>query len=510
MTTWAQTSFVGSTSDPFDYFGYACGLSSDLDGDGVRDLVVGAYGANNDAGAVFGYPGGPSGIDPTREQGVSGGRNAFLGVSVSADGDVDGDGFDDVLLPDNATGSTRVLYGGPHALGAGRTDEFGSYPYAQAYAGDLDGDGFSDVISLVSEALVLFSFGSASGIDPSRDQLVRTGVTNSSLTAYRVGALGDVNGDGYSDSGLSIVTRDTEYSVCDEGWMFVFYGSAAGIDDALTTRLAFGSYSHCRGASFADAGDLDGDGYADVVIGVRGTEILVARGSAAGLDPAYASIALEDLDLEISGEHLGSAGDLDGDGVPDLLVGTHASGVHGYLLPGDPAVGYDLSAAQQIPSDSATRAYPVFAVGDVDADSDEDIAICAGEDSRFGSYAGVVVVLTNPAVGGDDTGGAGDTGGTGDTDETSDTAETGATEDTGSASDSGDGPLSGDDDSGEGESVRGCSCAAGPNPSGDGGWSALLAAAVLARRGRALGGRCSARDSSVRRSESAAPDVRLG
>ena len=234
--------------------------SGDLDGDGRADVVVGEPGAEQ-AVAWLGADGLAEGT--TTQEGVPWGD--YLGGEVAA-GDFDGDGRPDVALGlptsaySNSDGRVAVYLSesdGPATEAAvvldGRPNEMFGEPVAAAQ--DVDGDGDDELLVGIYEGFYLFP-GSPDG--PGDDEGVRTGDAFASFGSALDGA-GDVDGDGFGDVAIG------SWGAPDWRYAFVYQGAATGLglgtilsDDALW----FGNY-------VGAAGDVNADGYADLVVGAR-------------------------------------------------------------------------------------------------------------------------------------------------------------------------------------------------------------------------------------------------
>lgn len=333
-------------------FGCSVAPAGDVNGDGFGDVIVGALGYDNgqvDEGRVFVWYGSASGLGPsgtpsnadwTAEGDWAG---AKFGTSVSVAGDVNNDGFSDVIVGapylDNGQtdeGRAYVFRGSPSGLivtplwTAEANQNSTKFGAAVATAGDVNGDGYSDVIvganpNGVGTAGWAYVFhGSAGGpIGP-----FWVGAYNQ-LNDYGgpVATAGDVNGDGYSD--VIIGAPDYTAGHNQEGRVFVFHGSAAG----LGTTPAWTTESNQNGAlygySVGPAGDINGDGFGDVVIGAPGYtngqsqegRAFVYLGSATGLAATAAWAGESNQDLASYGASVATAGDVNGDGYSDVIIG---------------------------------------------------------------------------------------------------------------------------------------------------------------------------------------------
>jgi hypothetical protein len=181
-------------------------------------------------------------------------------------------------------------------------------------------------------------------IDPLLTESADTQLEGDQLTARlgdSVASAGDVNGDGYAD--VIVGARLYDAGQTDEGAAFIFLGSADGVLDgnpaSAATQLESNQGASAFGWSVAGAGDVDGDGYADVIVGAPSYDAgesdegaaFVFHGGASGIadgNPASAATQLEsnqEKGVQPAGPNFGEsvagAGDVDGDGYADVIVG---------------------------------------------------------------------------------------------------------------------------------------------------------------------------------------------
>lgn len=295
-------------------FGAAVGTAGDVNGDGYDDIIVGAYFYDNgqtDEGQAFVYYGSASGPSTTANwTAESNQESARFGHSVGTAGDVNGDGYADVIvgapLYDNEQldeGRVFVYYGSASGLSttANWTTESdqGSVQMGHGQigtAGDVNGDGYDDVIigaclydnGESNEGRVLVYHGSASGLGTTPNWMVESNQENARL-GCSVGTAGDINGDGYAD----VIIGAGYYSngQANEGRVFVYHGSASGLNLTANWTAESNQADAEFGWRAGTAGDLNGDGYSDIIVGSEGYDngqtdegaVFVWYGSATGL-----------------------------------------------------------------------------------------------------------------------------------------------------------------------------------------------------------------------------------
>ncbi|MBU1948097.1 MAG: FG-GAP repeat protein [Candidatus Eisenbacteria bacterium] len=333
------------------FLGCSVGTAGDVNGDGYADVIVGAKGYDNgeeDEGRATVYNGSLDGLAASAAWMADGGQaGALLGCSVGTAGDVNGDGFADVLIGaegyDNGEENEgRVyLYRGTQAgLVAGVSwmaegeQVNASFGHSVATAGDVNGDGYSDIIvgaelydnGEVDEGRAYVYHGSFSGPSASAAWTAESDQADARLGSS-AGTAGDVNGDGYSDVIIGAAGYDNGQT--DEGRAFVYHGSAGGLGMAPAWMAESDQDYASFGSSVGTAGDVNGDGYSDVIVGSCGYDngqtdegrAYVYHGSSAGLAAIAAWIAESDQADARFALTVGTAGDVNGDGYSDVIIG---------------------------------------------------------------------------------------------------------------------------------------------------------------------------------------------
>jgi len=256
-----------------------------VNGDGYADIIVGAEEVEVDVGRAYVYMGGPSGISPTQEpaaltgpDGLPGpGRGGGLfGRSVASAGDVNADGYGDVVVGAYKAGRAYLYRGS--ALGISPTqaptklegfeDSGTGFGVAVSGAGDVNGDGYADIVvgdDVVdgSSGRAYVFLGGAWGMSGApQPTALMAGLGAGEQFGARLALAGDVDGDGYD--GVLVAA----HAAADDnaGRAFVFFGGASGLGSQPLTLMGTPGIPGLFGSAVAGAGDTDGDGYADVLV----------------------------------------------------------------------------------------------------------------------------------------------------------------------------------------------------------------------------------------------------
>ena len=330
---------IAKGGDCNDHDNHAWPGAPEICGDGqVNDCDA----TPNDAAAICGGWGDPVAADDVAWSMTLASTDSYLGATLAGVGDIDGNGFNDVLI-----GAVHDGGGGEHAgqvvvvrtlsasgvatsteLDGATGDELGAEVSA---LGDVDGDGkdeyllASTLYSDRSQGRVTVMAGSAG--EPSLGDARATwdGDGDGEIAGTEALApLGDMDGDGVPD--FVVGARYGSLGETYAGQAYVVSGSATGANSlADATARLYGTTSFGLSASVvAGPGDLDGDGIADVVMDASGDAAWILFGPVTGDVNAGADADLRVLDSSSLGLSDVQGADLDGDGTADLVLSTAA------------------------------------------------------------------------------------------------------------------------------------------------------------------------------------------
>ncbi|MDB5470723.1 MAG: hypothetical protein JWR84_2283 [Caulobacter sp.] len=472
--------------------GTVVGSAGDINGDGFEDFVVSAvgFGGAGRPGAVyvvFGHGSYPANFNLSTINGTNGfqvngaASGNYAGSSVAAAGDVNNDGFDDLIIGasgDGGTGAAYVLYGKNTAVSGAFASDIstnaltGSAGFKMigdganantgyvVSSGDFNGDGIEDlVVGAVSfgggyqgRAYVVFGqHGGPAGpitlsaLNGSNGFIISNPFTYGNIGAF-VDNAGDVNGDGFDDVIVGAGTGRTSYG---DGAAYIIYGKASGFSPTLSLNQINGTngFIMTDGASptnlghfVSSAGDINHDGHDDFMVGDTQTNtVYVVFGKTGNFAASFDVSTLNGTNgFKVTGPapsatsgfiggNSGSAlGDVNGDGIDDLAIGNYFA-TNGVTENGSVYVIFGRNNWASTPTLAVTsldgtngfridgeanmdRLDGVGTVGDVNGDGVDDIIVGTSRADVNGTDSGGAWVVygipgavTNSGTPGDDT-----------------------------------------------------------------------------------------------------------
>jgi len=394
---------------PADQFGSSVAGVGDLDGDGLADFAAGApFGGANREGTVTVF----SGADGSRLFLFSGELPGdCFGTSVASPGDLDRDGVPDILVgaPESSplgtsSGGVWIFSGRTSVLlrvlsGDASGDGFG---FSVNGAGDVDADGFPDFIVGAIQDFTDFGYARVFSGKTGKELLTFTGLSGLDRLGYSVSGAGDLDGDGFGDLLVGAPTESVRRKFDGGAWFF------SGKTGAALLHLSPGQNSFF-GFSVASLGDLDGDGFPESVIGAPfkkangknlAGEVLVFSFHAQS--PVYTFPAGNGVSR--FGASVANAGDVDGDGFSDILAGAPQGEKHRAIGLSLVRIfsGRDGSRLGEIAL-GGKLGFSVASAGDVDGDGLDDVIAGAPLEGNGGTIRVFSVVpkidLSDPSPG---------------------------------------------------------------------------------------------------------------
>ncbi|MBK8552539.1 MAG: FG-GAP repeat protein [Ignavibacteria bacterium] len=377
-------------------FGYSVSAAGDVNGDGYSDVIAGAWGYGTNTGRAYLYDYFMKGIIIPEIAITGEAVNNYLGHSVSSAGDVNGDGYSDVIVGANGyssfTGRVYIYFGGeilnnvPDVTLTGEAAGI-YFGYSVSGAGDVNGDGFSDVIvgadvynSNTGRAYLYYGGASMNNVADG----VMTGESANSYFGISVSTAGDVNGDGYSDW----IVGAKGYS-SSTGRAYLYYGSAFmnNVADVIMTGV---TTINQFGISVSTAGDVNGDGYSDVIVGANGYNINTGRAyifyGGSSMDNAADVTMTGETSGDSYGNSVACAGDVNGDGYSDVIAGApyyNSLAGRAYIYFGNVSIDNTADVIITGESDNAIFGVSVKSAGDINGDGYSDVIVGAHNENAF-------------------------------------------------------------------------------------------------------------------------------
>lgn len=425
--------------------GYAVIAAGDIDADGFDDLLIGAPGADSGGEVYLIYgqttPFSSSSLSeaitfsPVNSSDSSGASVAVL--------DMNGDGFDDLVFgaPGNDTingnnGAVFILYGQTarytstslsSGIGLYGHEMNGHASFSLANAGDLNRDGFEDLLvgAYAEDAngpdagAVYIVYGQSSQFTNGTSLTTFTTLTGESASdnlGTAVAGAGDVNGDGYDD--LLIGAHHNDLGGSEAGAAYLVLGrstqlSSGSISSSMATRWIGTSAGSMLGASLSGNGDVNGDGFDDIIIGSQFSDDAGTDAGAAYLQYGSATTPTSGLISTTSanfssaagnevGSMVGIAGDINHDGYADLLISAAdidgANTATAFVVFGSTT---NYSGANSLSDDAIVMFSDItvgddtgsrISFGDLNGDGFQDLVLGAPNNDAAGTDAGAVYV----------------------------------------------------------------------------------------------------------------------
>ncbi|MCF0063966.1 FG-GAP-like repeat-containing protein [Dyadobacter chenwenxiniae] len=331
-------------------YGWSAATAGDVNGDGYSDIIVGSYlydyGQTNE-GAVFVYHGSAQGIKASAAIRLESNQpEAKQGIAVACAGDVNGEGYSDVMIGiwqydkgENNEGAVVIHHGSPNGLISSPASTLESNQadagmgWSVKSAGDVNGDGYSDIITgantydtgQTDEGAAFVWLGMADGLNKTYGTQLEMNQPEALFGSF-ISSAGDLNGDGYGDVAIAAFYYDSGQT--SEGAVFIFHGSAAGLD-VVPNQILESNQEYASMGSTSSAGDINGDGYGDLIVGMPlfgGNDagaVFIYTGSPAGINSNIKTIIYgKQEDDAYFGNSVSCAGDVNGDGFSDIIIGS--------------------------------------------------------------------------------------------------------------------------------------------------------------------------------------------
>lgn len=387
---------------PGHSFGKRVANLGDVNGNGYDDIAISAPYANDGAGMVFIYFGGPTFFNDEPDVILHGqAANDQFGMSITGGMDLNGSGYRDIAvgarfsdLGASNAGAVFIFFGGPSISttpslilkGEAADDWFGQ---SVAGAGDVNGDGYDDLVvgapyndDVGNAAGKAYVFFGGQNMNDQPDVMLYGAATNHAHFGWSVSGTGDVNGDGYGDVIVGARMHGTG-PLQATGRAYIYHGAAQM--NSTADVIIDGEFPHdWFGESVSGAGDVNGDGYADIIVGANfadpngsasGKASVYFGGASMNTAPAF-TFAGPHADAQL-GSWVSGAGDVDGSGYDDVIIGAHFANI-----PGAPTAG---------------KAYVIFGGEDPSSNVADLVLSGSHADEQFGESVSAAGRVTGSA-----------------------------------------------------------------------------------------------------------------
>lgn len=369
--------FILNGLDLGDRSGNAVSDAGDVNGDGFGDFIIGAATADpvgRDSGETYVVFGSGTEFDATLDLFDLDGSNGFVipgigsgdrsGISVSGAGDVNDDGLDDLII------------------GASNADPAGQGQAGESYV-IFGAEAFDAVVNL-------------SDLDGSNG-FILNGIDAGDVSGNSVSAAGDVNGDGVGDIILGAPSAFAN-GINRSGESYVIFGNASGFEAQINLSDLDGTNGfilngignlNASGRAVSRAGDVNGDNVDDLIIGATGAEAAyVVFGQTDAFTPQF---NLSDLNgsngFTLQGTNIGSftgrsvdaAGDVNGDGFGDVIIGSRAP-ANGNSLAGESYVVFGAEVFDSTLNLAELDGSNGFSLGGIDPSDDSGVSVAGAGD----------------------------------------------------------------------------------------------------------------------------------
>ncbi|GGM98140.1 hypothetical protein GCM10010967_34940 [Dyadobacter beijingensis] len=415
-------------------FGVSVALAGDVNADGYSDFLVGAHMYDKDQlneGVAFLYYGGNGGPNLAKTEILDNIQSgAMFGYAVAGAGDVNADGASDIIIGARlytegelyegaafvylgSINSTPVIASQPLKIQINQPDA--RLGHVVSTAGDVNGDGYADIAigaymfdnGLSNEGAVYVHLGGQNGINPNPHKIIE-GEQLEAQFGWSIASAGDVNGDGYGD--ILVGSRFFSNGQNHEGAVFIYQGSSLGLNATPVSKIESNQGDGWLGSAVAGAGDVNGDGYSDIIIGCYTYDhgqndegqVYIYHGKPGNIGPLPKAAGYSSVSGSLAGSSVSNAGDINGDGLEDMIVGApnFDQGQVGegaaFISYGDAATGTVGNISFPSNEINAHLGCSVSGAGDTNGDGYDDVIIGASGAQNGVNVGAAYIILGGP------------------------------------------------------------------------------------------------------------------